>query len=122
MIPQRQNRVSELIKREISIVLQQEMQDPRIGFVTVTKVIITQDLKHAKVLVSILGDDSAKKTSMEAINNSLGKIKELLASRIKLRYMPTIQFQLDTSIEYSAHINDLLARLKKEEGWDEEKQ
>lgn len=96
------------------------MQDPRIGFVTVTKVIVTQDIKHAKVLVSIFGDDTAKKTSMEAINHSLGRIKQMLASRVRLRYMPTIQFQLDTSIEYSAHINELIFRLKKEEGWDEE--
>lgn len=120
MIPQRQKRVSELIKREISVILQQDIQDPRIGFVTVTKVIVTQDIKHAKVLVSIFGDDTAKKTSMEAITRSLGKIKQMLASRVKLRYMPTIQFQLDTSIEYSAHINELIFRLKKEEGWDEE--
>ncbi len=120
MIPQRQKRVSELIQREVSVILQQEMQDPRIGFVTVTKVLISQDLKHSKILISILGDDTAKKTSMEAINNSIGRIKELLASRIKLRYMPTIQFQLDTSIEYSAHINDVISRLKKEEGWDAE--
>lgn len=120
MIPQRQKRVSELIKREISVILQQDIQDPRIGFVTVTKVIVTQDIKHAKILVSIFGDDTAKKTSMEAIIHSLGRIKQILASRVKLRYMPTIQFQLDTSIEYSAHINELIFRLKKEEGWDEE--
>jgi ribosome-binding factor A len=120
MIPQRQKRVSELIKREISVILQQEMQDPRIGFVTVTKVVVSQDIKHAKILISIFGDDTAKKTSMEAITSSMGRIKGMLASRVKLRYMPTIQFQLDTSIEYSAHINDVIFRLKKEEGWDAE--
>lgn len=118
MIPQRSVRVSELIKRELSNIIQQELQNPHLGFVSVTRVNVTKDLKHANIWISVLGDDKAKETSMNVITHAQNRIKELLAGRIKLRYMPALRFQLDTSLEYNAHISGIISRLREEEGWD----
>lgn len=118
MIPQRTVRVGELLKREISNIIQQDLQDPRLGFVTVTRVTVTKDLQQANIWISVMGDDTAKHTSMGILTHAQNRIKELLIGRVKLRYIPSIQFHLDTSIEYNAHISDLIARLRKEEGWE----
>lgn len=118
MIPQRTARVGELIKRQISDIIQKELQDPGLGFVTVTKVTLTKDLKQANVWISIMGDDATKHTSMEILTHAQNRIKELLSGRVKLRYLPNLQFHLDTSIEYNAHIDEIISRLREEEGWD----
>jgi len=118
MIPKRSERVNELIKRELSNILQREISDPRLGFVSVTKVTVTKDIKQAQVLISVLGDETAKKKSMEALHHAKKYIRELLAGRVKLRYMPDLFFYLDTTIEYNAHITDVINKLKHEEGWE----
>lgn len=118
MIPQRSLRVAELLKRELSNIILQDLQNPKLGFVSITKVIVAKDLKHANVWVSVMGDDTVKQTSLDALTHAQNHIKELLARRVKLRYLPTLLFRLDTSIEYNAHIGDIINRLKKEEGWD----
>lgn len=120
MIPQRTARVGELLKREISNIIQQDLQNPRLGFVTVTKVIVTKDLKLANVWLSVMGNDTVKQTSIDILTHAQSRIKELLAGRVKLRYLPALQFHLDTSIEYNVHINEIISRLRKEEGWDDE--
>lgn len=118
MIPKRTARVGELIKRQLSDIIQKELQDPRLGFVTVTKVTLTKDLKQADVWVSVMGDDSVKHTSMEILTHAQNRIKELLSERVKLRYLPNLQFHLDTSIEYNTHIDEIISRLREEEGWE----
>ena len=118
MIPQRLARVAELIKRQISSIIQQDLQDPRLGFTTVTKVTITRDLKQADIWVSVMGDNTAQITSVAILTRAQKYIRELLAGRIELRYMPALRFHLDASIEHSSHIAEILSRLKKEEGWD----
>lgn len=117
MKPQRTSRVAELLKREISNIIQQDLQDPRLGFVTVTKVTVTKDLKQADIWISVMGDDTVKHSSIEALTHAQNRIKELLAGRIKLRFLPSLQFHLDTSIEYNAHISEIISRLREEEGW-----
>lgn len=118
MIPQRTERVGELLKREISNIVQQDLQDPRLGFVTITKVTVTKDLKQANIFISIMGNDAVKHTTMDILTHAQNRIKELLVGRIRLRFLPALQFILDTSIEYDAHINEIISRLRKEEGWD----
>lgn len=122
MIPQRLARVAELIKRQISSIIQQDLQDPRLGFTTVTKVTITRDLKQADIWVSVMGDNTAQITSVAILTRAQKYIRELLAGRIELRYMPALRFHLDTSIEHSSHIAEILSRLKKEEGWDNQQE
>lgn len=120
MIPQRTERVGELLKRELSNIIQQDLQNPKLGFATITKVTVTKDLKVANIWISVMGNDIEKQTSINILVHAQNRIKELLAGRVNLRYLPILQFHLDTSIEYDVHINEIISRLRKEEGWDNE--
>ena len=114
MSTQRPGRVQEAIRQEISKIVQIEMKDPRIGFITITKVDLTKDLRYARIYFSILGEDKDKKLALRGLNNAKGYIKGLLADRIKLRYMPDIAFAIDESLEHTKHIYDILDQIKKE--------
>jgi ribosome-binding factor A len=104
-------KVQELMKQEISQIILQELKDPRIGFVTVTKVEMTGDLREAKIFVSIMGKDDALKDTLEGLQSSLGFIRREIGKRIRLRFTPEISFALDNSLAYSSHIQELLMSL-----------
>ena len=116
MSTQRPGRVQEALRQEISKIVQGEMKDPRIGFIPITKVDLTKDLRYARIYFSILGEDKEKKLALRGLNNAKGYIKGLLADRIKLRYMPEIAFAIDESLEHTKHIYDILDQIKKEKG------
>ena len=101
-------RLRELFKIEDSAILQREMKDPRIGFVSVTDVELSADLRHAKVFVSILGDAAAKAETMATLGNAQGFVRRELARRIRLRYIPAVHFRLDESIERGVRVQHLL--------------
>jgi ribosome-binding factor A len=106
--------VQEAIRQEISRIVQFEMKDPRLGFVTITKVELTKDLRYARVYFSVLGDDKAKNLTLKGLNSAKGYIKGLIADRIKLRFTPEISFRIDESLRHVKHIEDILDKLKKE--------
>jgi ribosome-binding factor A len=108
--------VQEALRQEISRIVQAEMRDPRIGFVTITKVELTKDLRYAKVYFSVLGDMKAKELALKGLNSAKGYIKNMISERIKLRFMPEIAFRIDSSLEHTKEIYDLLDRIKKEKG------
>ena len=110
----RVEKLQELIKQEISKMLLNDLKDPRIGFVTVTHVTVTGDLRDAKVYVSIMGNDEQVKSSWEGLQSSLGFIRREIGHRIRLRFTPTIEFALDTSLDYSEHIQKLLLQVERE--------
>jgi ribosome-binding factor A len=112
---QRQEKVEELLKVEISDIIQRELKDPRVGFITVTDVEITPDLRHARVFVSVLGDESQQKASMKALKSASGFIRGELGKRIRMRVTPEIEFRVDESIERGARIFELLQQIKKDE-------
>lgn len=93
----RTDRVSELISREISLIIDRELRDTRIGMVTVTGVDISKDMKNARVFVSVLGGDEETKRSLDGLNNAAQFIRARLAERITLRYIPTLVFSYDSS-------------------------
>ncbi len=99
------------MKQEISQIILQELKDPRIGFVTVTKVEMTGDLREAKIFVSIMGKDDALKDTLEGLQSSLGFIRREIGKRIRLRFTPEISFAFDNSLAYSSHIQELLMSL-----------
>ena len=99
------------MKQEISQIILQELKDPRIGFVTVTKVEMTGDLREAKIFVSIMGKDDALKDTLEGLQSSLGFIRREIGKRIRLRFTPEISFAPDNSLAYSSHIQELLMSL-----------
>ncbi|MBO8170972.1 MAG: 30S ribosome-binding factor RbfA [Bacillaceae bacterium] len=117
----RVHRVGEQIKKEMSRILQQELKDPRIGFVTVTGVDMTGDLQQATVYISVMGDDKQKMQSLEGLSKAKGFIRSELGKVIKLRHTPDLIFKFDESIEYGNKINELLKEVnrKKESGKEE---
>ena len=108
----RLERVNQLIKEEVSMLLQRELKDPRLGFVTVTEVDVTPDLKHAKVYVSVLGRDAQWTASFQALDSARGSVWNWLRRHLDLRVTPEIAFRPDRSMEHAAHIQSLLAELR----------
>lgn len=105
----RVSRVGEQIKKELSQIIQQEIKDPRIGFVTVTAVEMSGDLQIAKVFVSIFGKELEKEQSLAALEKAKGYMRSEIGKRIRLRHIPEITFAVDQSLEHSDHINKLLS-------------
>ncbi len=108
----RLERVNQLIKEEISMLLQRELKDPRLGFVTVTEVDVTPDLRHAKVYVSVLGPEERWVSSLQALQSAKGFVWSWLRRHLDLRVTPEIVFRPDRSMEHAAHIQSLLAELR----------
>ena len=109
----RVKRIGEEIRNNIAIIIMRELKDPRLGdkMVTVSNVTVSKDLHVALVWISVLGDDEQTKAVMEGLNASKGYIKHLLNERMVLKFMPDLQFRLDTSTRYAARINDLLNQI-----------
>ncbi|PYM31520.1 MAG: 30S ribosome-binding factor RbfA [Candidatus Rokuibacteriota bacterium] len=107
----RLDRVNQLIKEEISILLQRELKDPRLGFVTVTQVDTAKDLSRAKVFVSVLGDDGQWAASLTALGSARGFIRNWLRHHLELRVTPELDFRPDHSMEHAARIQALLRDL-----------
>ena len=107
-------KLQELIKQEVSKMLLREIKDPRIGFVTVTEVEMTGDLREAKIFVSVMGDEKKVKESFAGLKSALGFIRREIGKRIRLRFTPEISFAPDTSLDYSEHIQKILLDIEKE--------
>jgi ribosome-binding factor A len=105
-------RVAEQIRQEIIPIVEYELNDSRIGFVTVTDVEVTPDLKLAKIFVSVMpgeeGNEKEKETSLQALNHAAGYIRRELGARLRLRYTPQLSFLYDHSIERGNRIEELL--------------
>ena len=110
----RGGRINEEVKREVSNIIQNEIKDPRLtAMVSVTDVKVTRDLRYAKVFVSIFGkNDEEKNNTFVALKNASGYIRKEIGQRINLRYNPQIIFELDDSINYGLHIEELIQRVK----------
>jgi len=104
----RADRVSEAIKREVSVMLTQEVKDPGIHFVTVSEVRTTDDLRNAKIFVSVLGDEQNRVESMKGLERAKGYLRRELGRRLQLRYTPDIHFYLDTTLDNAIRIKELL--------------
>lgn len=115
MVKQRAQRLGELIKQEISDILLKDVNDPRIGFVSVTDVEVSGDLRHANVYVSVYGEEEERDKSMKGLKKATRYIRKLLGERITVYHTPEILFRYDNSIEYGAHISKLLDEVKKQE-------
>jgi ribosome-binding factor A len=108
----RLDRVNQLLKEEIAEIIGRELKDPRIGFVTVTEVETSKDLRHAKVFVSILGSDSDWAQALAVLENAAGFIRGELIRRLRLRVVPYVAFRPDRSMAHAAHITEILETLK----------
>jgi ribosome-binding factor A len=114
MTRRRQERLSDLLKEEISSILFHKMQDPRLRMCSITNVVLSPDYRHARVFVSVIGNPDHKEDCLKALNSASGFFRRELG-KLNLKYIPTLHFQADTGAEYSQHIEELLRSVKKEE-------
>lgn len=108
----RKDKIQEAIKQEVSYIIHNELNDPRIGFVTVTKAEVSPDLKHARIYISALGQPQQNKATFVALEKAKGYIRKLLAQRLQMRFTPEIYFKEDKSGEYSVYISKKIDELK----------
>ncbi len=108
MKQQRMQRIDHEMQRVLGLLISQELKDPRLGFTTVTRVEITQDLRHAKVFVSIIGDRHAARQTMDALAHASRFLRGEVGQRIKLRHTPELQFIEDRSTERAINISKTL--------------
>ena len=115
---QRSHRVGDLIQQEVSALLLRGLKDPRIGFVTLTAVEVTTDLRHARIYFTVLGDEKAREENSRGLNSAIPFIRRELGKHLRLRFVPELTFQYDTSLEYGNRIDALLRDLNPGEGND----
>lgn len=114
-ISHRPERVARLLKEEIAKAIQRELRDPSIGFTTVTDVILTHDLRHADVYVTIFGGEEEKKKSLDALNKAQGFFRKIVARDLNLKTNPTFSFHLDESLEKGEKIEKILEEIYRED-------
>ena len=107
----RVERVAELLKQEISRILLHELQDPRMGFVTVTRVTLSGDLQHAKVYVSVLGGEVDERKTMAGLARARGYVQAAMSGRLRLRRLPALSFHLDPGVRRSLRVSRILAHV-----------
>ena len=118
----RSEKVADLIQKEVSQMLVKSVKDPRIGFVTITKVTVSEDCRIAKVYFSVVGTLAERESSVKGLDSARGYVRKELGRRIRLRYTPEIIFQFDPSIEYAIRMEELIQSIhrEKEPNGDEE--
>ncbi|HWI51428.1 MAG TPA: 30S ribosome-binding factor RbfA [Symbiobacteriaceae bacterium] len=119
MSTQRAARLGDQIREELSTLFRTELKDPRIGFISIVKVEVAGDLRHAKVFVSVLGDEKQKKESLKGLQSANGFLRSELGKTLQVRYTPELHFVLDESIEHGTRIAQLLVQVQKEQGQGE---
>jgi ribosome-binding factor A len=115
MAVQRTDRLNSLLKEVISEVIRRDVRNPHVTeLVTVTRVQISKDLRHAKVYVSVIGTEQAKTETISALQSAAGFIAVNAASKVVMRYFPELTFRLDDSVDKHMRIEELLGKISKE--------
>ena len=114
----RSARVSDQMKEEIADILMRKVRDPRVGFVTVTDVVVSDDLRNAKVFVSVLGDE--REDTLKALEHATAFIRSELGRRMRMKFMPELLFRHDDAAARGAHIMELLHQIEEQERKDED--
>ena len=110
------DRIEEQLRIELSEIIEREIQDPRIGLTTVTAVKVSPDLRHARVFVTVLGDDTQRKKALEGLRSAASFARRSLSQRLHhMRRIPELTFDYDEAIEKGSRIEELLDQIKHEE-------
>ena len=108
MTTDRMRRVDEAVREVLSGAITQEVKDPRIGFITVTAVETSPDLRHARVFVSVLGDDAQRRRSLDGLRSAHGFLQRRVAAELRIKHTPTLDFLYDDSVDRSLRIQEIL--------------
>ncbi|HIE42804.1 MAG TPA: 30S ribosome-binding factor RbfA [Nitrospinaceae bacterium] len=112
----RSQRIQELIHEEISKLIQRGLKDPRIGFTTITKVELTDNLKLAKVFVSVMGSEQEKIDTLEGLNSAKGFVRNTMSKNLYLKYIPELEFRRDDNADHVEKISRIINELHSESG------
>ncbi len=110
----RPEQVAETLRQVITEALSRRVRDPRVGFVTVTAVLVTSDLSHARVMVSVPGEEADKARALEGLQSAAGFLRSRAARALSTRIVPVLHFELDKGLEHAARINELLEEIRRE--------
>jgi ribosome-binding factor A len=111
----RPEQVAGTLRQVIADALAREIRDPRVGFVTVTGVLVTNDLSHARVMVSVPGSEAEKAKAMEGLQSAAGFLRTRAARALTTRTVPELHFELDKGVAHAARIEELLESIRREE-------
>lgn len=110
----RPEQVAETLRQVIADALTREVRDPRVGFVTLTGVLVTNDLSHARIMVTVPGEEEAKTRALEGLQSAAGFLRSRAARTLTTRSVPELHFELDRGLEHAARINELLNDIRRE--------
>ena len=114
MSARRREQVGDLLRDHISDIMQREMKDPRLGFISITRVELSPDLRYAKIYVSVYGSDDESKQAIVALNRAAGFVRHQLAPRLVMRTIPELSFKLDRSMAHAETVARLLRQIEHE--------
>ncbi len=115
MNSERTRRVGEQIKRDLGEIIQRELRDPRVGWVTITAVQPTPDFSHATVYFTLFGEGSSVEQTLKALDHSAGFLRSRLSKSLKLRTVPLLHFKHDKSVEHGSHMEELIDQVVAED-------
>lgn len=114
MNEKRTRRIENEIKKEVALIIANDIKDPRVSsLISVTAVELSNDLEFAKIFISVLGDDQSKQDAVDGLENATGFIKREIGSRLKLRHIPELSFKIDDSIERGIYMDKLIQDVLK---------
>ena len=119
-LSRRPDRVGEMVRMAISQVILHGLRDPRIGLATITEVKMSPDLKLARVFVSVLGSSEQQKVTVQQLNHARAHIRHEICSLLKLRKVPDLIFEYDSSVDYGTRIDELIQQTRKKQTIDED--
>ena len=108
------DKIQEELRQQVSMIVQQELRDPRIGFVTITEVELTADLKEAKIYFTIMDTGRSTEGTVRALKNSAAYVRRLIGQRIKIKFTPEIKFVYDDSQIRQSRIDEIIDKIHKE--------
>ncbi len=108
------SRLSEVLKFEISQIILKDLQDPRLGWITITAVEISEDLRHATIYISVLGNEEDWQNSFLGLESAKKYIRAELGKRVRIKFLPEIEFKPDKTLEEGARIFEILEKIKEE--------
>jgi len=117
----RSSRVADQIRKDVSEIILLSLKDPKLGFITITHVELTDDLRYAKIFYTVLGEEEARKESQKGLERAKGFIQREMGRRIRLKHTPEIIFKYDHSIERAARIEQLLKQMQKQSRLEDER-
>lgn len=118
-MPRRLRRVEEACKEELSAILQREIKDPRVGFVTITELKLTADLRHARVFVSTLGTPEESEQTLAGLQSARGYLRFCLGQHLRLKYLPEIEFVHEHIAEEALRLDELMRKIDEKTEEDE---